>query len=250
MVVQALLAELLSLAPDFTVVSGDLTQRARRSEFAAAAAFLAELPGKALVVPGNHDIPLWRIDRRFRSALDSYRQQISQELNPLLVGPGLEILGLNTARSNVWKGGRISSEQTTLISEQFTDKGSGALKLLVTHHPFVSPPSDPGASIVGGGERALEAAQATGVDLLLAGHRHESHAVGSRERHPYIERSMLAVLAGTACSTRRRGEANSFNLIRGTSDELELEVWELRDTTFEIGFSQQFVRSTDGWSAA
>ena len=56
-VVEALLDSLRVSDSDLVVVSGDLTQRARRHEFALARAFLDRIGRPLLVVPGNHDVP-------------------------------------------------------------------------------------------------------------------------------------------------------------------------------------------------
>ena len=55
--------------PDVVVVSGDLTQRARTAQFRDAAAFLARLPSPQVVVPGNHDVPLYNVLARFLTPL-------------------------------------------------------------------------------------------------------------------------------------------------------------------------------------
>ena len=53
-----LLASIRQAQPDIIVITGDLTQRGRHRQFAAARAFLARLPKPILVIPGNHDVPL------------------------------------------------------------------------------------------------------------------------------------------------------------------------------------------------
>src|SRR5215471_9311717 len=81
--VKRLLAELAALQPRLIVVSGDLTQRARRRQFAAARAFLDRLGAPHLVLPGNHDIPLYDVGRRIASPMGRYRQMITRELDPI-----------------------------------------------------------------------------------------------------------------------------------------------------------------------
>ncbi|MBX3683141.1 MAG: metallophosphoesterase, partial [Thauera sp.] len=50
------------LVPDLVVLSGDITQRARDAQFAAAGRFMASLgDAPVLAVPGNHDIPLFNL---------------------------------------------------------------------------------------------------------------------------------------------------------------------------------------------
>ena len=61
-VVAALLDLSRRLKPDVAVLSGDVTQRARRAQFEAAATFMQALQAHAkLVLPGNHDLPLFNL---------------------------------------------------------------------------------------------------------------------------------------------------------------------------------------------
>ncbi|MGZ8265598.1 MAG: metallophosphoesterase, partial [Burkholderiales bacterium] len=71
-----------AIAPDVVVVSGDLTQRARKRQFRAARAFLDTLPTPQIVVPGNHDIPLYNVFARFLTPLRNYRRYIGNDLEP------------------------------------------------------------------------------------------------------------------------------------------------------------------------
>ena len=48
----------LANRPDGVIVAGDLTQRGKRSEFEAARTWIDSIPGRKLVVAGNHDTPL------------------------------------------------------------------------------------------------------------------------------------------------------------------------------------------------
>src|SRR5690349_4552927 len=81
-VTRHLLADLASVDPSLVIVSGDLTQRARRAEFQAARAWLAQVPFPQLIIPGNHDVPLFDVVRRFLSPLGRYQRLIAKELNP------------------------------------------------------------------------------------------------------------------------------------------------------------------------
>ena len=74
-----------ALAPDVVAVSGDLTQRARTAQFRAARRFLDTLPQPLLVVPGNHDVPLYNLWQRFLHPLAKYRRYISEEVEPAYI---------------------------------------------------------------------------------------------------------------------------------------------------------------------
>ncbi len=237
------------LRPDAVVVSGDLTQRARVEEFMAARRFLESLPQPQIVVPGNHDVPLHNLYARFRYALREYREHITDDLEPFHEDAEMAILGINTARSLTWKGGRISHEQIVLMEERFARPGK--TKILVTHHPF-DLPGDYGAKhLVGRAPLAMTRLAGAGVDLLLAGHLHRSHSGHTAVRYGAAGHSAIFVQAGTALSTRSRGEENSFNVIRMDGERISIErfSWEFGVGEFRVGERQEFRRVVSGWSA-
>ena len=168
----ALRRDLQERPPWLVAVSGDLTQRARRREFEAARAFLDGLGAPVLAVPGNHDIPLFNVWARFAHPLAAYRRHISPETGPFFRREGLAVLGVNTARSNTWKDGRLSEGQIAGIREHLGALPEGVFKVLVTHHPFLPSPRARDPRVVGRGLQGLLAAEACGVDLLLSGHLH------------------------------------------------------------------------------
>ena len=77
--VSAVIDEVRRREPDVIAVSGDLTQRARRTQFIAAREFLSALPGPLVVVPGNHDVPLYNVIARFSSPLRGFHRHIGRE---------------------------------------------------------------------------------------------------------------------------------------------------------------------------
>lgn len=220
-VAEALMRELESVRPDLVIVSGDLTQRARRAQFAAAARYLRRLPAPFAVVPGNHDIPLYDVVRRFLSPLGRYRRFITPELAPRFDDAELCVLGLNTARPYRWKDGVIDPEQIALLRERFA-AADGRLRVLVTHHPLSPRPHDPEPALVRGGRDALSAAAEAGVDLTLAGHLHLGYLADVRPVDG--PRGVMVVQAGTAISNRRPHEPNSYNLLTVDLPRLTIEI--------------------------
>src|SRR5215216_6107299 len=104
---EAILAEVDAIKPTLVVVSGDLTQRARTAQFREARAFLDRINAPLIVVPGNHDVPLWNVFNRFMAPLEKYRRWITDKLNPVYEDDALFVMGIDTTRSFTIKGGRI-----------------------------------------------------------------------------------------------------------------------------------------------
>ena len=116
------------MKPDLVVISGDFTQRARTEQFKEACEFLDRLRDaghEVLGVPGNHDVPLYDVLRRFLSPLTRYRRFIDDKLCPFHELPGAAVLGINTARSLTFKDGRINHEQIDFIRETFARTAAG-----------------------------------------------------------------------------------------------------------------------------
>jgi 3',5'-cyclic AMP phosphodiesterase CpdA len=204
------------LKPHLVVISGDFTQRARTEQFKEASRYLESLRDhghEVLGVPGNHDVPLYDVLRRFLSPLTRYRRFIDETLCPFIELPGVAVLGINTARSLTFKDGRINKEQVEFIRKIFTRSDPNALRVLVTHHPLFAIPVGEGLErAIGRQELALDAIEDVGVDLLLAGHAHHAATHAASD---LVTRAggALVIQAGTATSTRVREQEQNFNTI-------------------------------------
>ncbi len=237
------------LEADLIVVSGDLSQRARSAQFQEARQFLDRLPSPQIVVPGNHDVPLYNIFQRFFQPLDKYRRYIAADLEPTYVDEEIAVIGINTARSLTFKGGRINEEQAERVHEQLSRVSENVTKIIVTHHPFDLPADWNQRDIVGRADMAMQMFARCGADILLAGHLHVTNAVETTARYKLGGYSALVVQAGTATSTRHRGESNSFNVLRITSADIHIDhhTWQAELEDFAISKTEAFKQTVDGW---
>jgi 3',5'-cyclic AMP phosphodiesterase CpdA len=237
------------LKPDVVVISGDLTQRAKPEEFREARRFLDTLPKPQIVVPGNHDVPLYNVFQRFFTPLSKYRRYISNDLEPTYIDDEIAVVGINTARSLVFKGGRINEEQVEAARAKLCDLGAGITKMVVTHHPFDLPTDWKNERLVGRAKMAMQMLARCGADVLLAGHVHMSHAGDTAARYKMDGYAALVVQAGTATSTRGRGETNAFNALRVAGREVQVErySWDEALGEFTLAETQGFKHTAAGW---
>ncbi|MGH6658769.1 MAG: metallophosphoesterase family protein [Sphingomicrobium sp.] len=241
--------------PDLVVISGDFTQRARSEQFEQAGAFLTRLRDQGhdvIGVPGNHDIPLYDVLRRFLSPLTRYKRHIDDSLCPFLDLPDLTILGINTARSLTFKDGHINHKQVAFIRDSFAGADRGKVRVLVMHHPLFALPVGDGPQLgkaMDDSDRALDIIAALGVDLVLAGHNHRASVHHAAEL-VHGAGHTLVVQAGTATSTRLRDEEQSFNRIEVDRDGVTVTVQRWSDGGFHSGDSETFHRSGEQWRKA
>ena len=255
-VVAAVEAFLFERRPDLVVISGDFTQRARVAQYREAGAFLDRLENgglQTLAVPGNHDVPLYDVVRRFVRPLHRYKRFIDDDLCPYWENEELAVLGINTARSLTVKDGSVSHEQMHRIREAFHPVPESKTRILVTHHPlFAMPLGDEGelSKVANRSVDALTAAADAGVDILLAGHFHRSYSVSAREMVKTAGPA-LVVQAGTATSTRLRGgEQQSFNWVNVVKDRVELQVQRWEEAIFVPGRPTLFTFDGANWHFA
>lgn len=223
-VVEALLRLAQALRPQVLLLSGDITQRATRAQFAAARAFVQRLQvPQLLAVPGNHDIPLWHLPLRLLRPYARYRAAFGDELEPSLETEDLLLLGLNTTRWWRHEDGQLSAAQISRVARRLALARPGQRRVVVVHQPlWVTRPEDR-KNLLHGHAQALQAWGAAGVDLIVGGHIHL----------PYVQAlpsGGWAVQAGTAVSHRvRAGTGNSVNLIElsaGARERAVVERWD------------------------
>jgi 3',5'-cyclic AMP phosphodiesterase CpdA len=241
---EPLIAAISEIRPHLVAVSGDLTQRAHRIEFQQARLFLDRLPGQLIVVPGNHDVPaIGNPYLRFFSDWGRFRKYIHPEVEQSYADEAIAVIGINTARALAWKGGRINARQMETVRQFFNNAAETAVKILVVHHPLDIPRVWPGSSAMRA-RSALRHWETCGVDVILAGHEHRAFA-GGAERLQIGNHEAIVVQAGTATSTRVRGEANSFNVIRTAKSEIRIVrmTWDEKNSRFVESHAEGFGRN-------
>jgi 3',5'-cyclic AMP phosphodiesterase CpdA len=238
-----------TVKPDLVVLSGDFTQRARRRQFQEARKFAEQLPEPKLIIPGNHDMPLFNIVARLFWPFSGYNEFIE----PLGVAgqsyrdEEMAVIGLNTARRFTGKNGRISEAQVDRVHEFFRDLGEGATRILVTHHPVGQVANEVFVDLAFGSQLALPRVAQAGVQMLLSGHHHRCLSGTIEETED--KESVLIVYAGTANSTRtREGDGNTYNLIKIDGFDIEVQVmrW-VPGAGFKEGRTSRYRNGEDGW---
>ena len=245
---EALAESLHALNPDLIVISGDVTQRAKTSEYQAVRNYLTALPSPMVVVPGNHDIPAYNLWQRIFHPFKKFQRYMASLSPAFFQSSGLTVLGINTVRRFPWVNGRISYDQMDEIRESFCSLPDEEWKILVTHHPFLPPADDPDRSRVGRAGKTLHSARDCQLDLLLAGHYHMSYAAGTHAVYRTINPSALVVQAGTALSSRTRGENNAYNVLTlYDNHELDVAVWMWEGSTFQQRRRDRYARQDGRW---
>ncbi len=247
-VVAGLLESVADAKPNVIVVSGDLTQRAKKKQFRAARAFLRQLPPvPQIVVPGNHDVSATNLLERTLRPLERYKRYITEDLAPFFEDGKVSIAGINTVRVAAVKDGRMNLKQVRTTCEQLGRGAPGAVRIVVTHHPLDMPAADVRHKLVGRSKLAMAEFSACHVDLFLSGHLHSAQAILTSGRYLLPGYSAIVAHAGTAVSTRTRGEANEWNLIHVEPAAIAVRRMEWGGKRFERGDKALYRKGDLGW---
>jgi 3',5'-cyclic AMP phosphodiesterase CpdA len=208
----ALVMSVAAAKPDLIIVSGDLTHSGRRREFDAARSLLARFHTPLLVVPGNHDVPVFNAVERVQRPFARFRAAFPPD-HQVLVFPGLAVVGLNTATSMQasldWSLGWAMEHRIVRAGSALKHAQPDAFRIVACHHPLLTETADPQRSRTRNGPHAFHELAKAGMDMLLHGHLHrqKSRVVACEGR------SVTIVGAGTALGDRERGEPSGYNLI-------------------------------------
>jgi 3',5'-cyclic AMP phosphodiesterase CpdA len=209
--------------PDVVVISGDLTQRAKPRQFREARKFVDRIPVPVVVVPGNHDVPLFRVWERLFSPLGAYRKYFSEELEPVYRDDEVFIVGIDTAFNLTFTEGRITIGRLREVGALFEEVPESVFKVAVAHHHLIPPPNFGAQRVLGNAYEAIEIFSLAGVDLILSGHKHQAYIGNSEEFYPKGRPPVVILHSGTTTSKRGRAgerEKNTCNWIRIDQDSM------------------------------
>jgi 3',5'-cyclic AMP phosphodiesterase CpdA len=207
--------EILALAerrrPDLVVLSGDLTQRAKPVQFREARRFVEGFGMPTIVVPGNHDVPLYRVWERFFAPYGAYRKHFQRDLEPVVRSPQFIAVGINTAHGLTFTEGRIRKSRLREVARLLEEAPDSLVKIVVAHHHLVPPPRFGSQKVLTNAFEAIDVFSRAGVDLILSGHHHQSFIANSEEFYPKGRPPVVILHSGTTTSTRGRGSERSKN---------------------------------------
>ena len=221
------------LAPDLTLVTGDVTLGGLPREFEAAAAWLASLPQPWLCTPGNHDTPYWNLILRTLTPFARYRRWVGPPFGGSFAAPELRVEMINTSRGAQprpdWSKGAIDLDRCRAAAVALAQGPAGALRVVGCHHPLIEAP---GAPVTGGVHRGAQAAEILalgGVDLILTGHIH----IPFTAPLAYGDGRTYAVGACTL-SARLRGAPPGFNVIEADASAVRVRAYGWSGDAFEV----------------
>jgi 3',5'-cyclic AMP phosphodiesterase CpdA len=220
-VAEALLLKVEELDAHILINSGDYTQRAKRAQFEEARSFNQRLPRlPSVTIPGNHDVPLYRVLERLFSPYALYKEYISKDLDVVLRHERVVIVALNsTAPLRAITNGRIRKWQLDLCSRVFRDVPQGVIRIVVAHHHFAPAPDYEGGQVMPHAKRAMDRFTELEVDVVMGGHMHRAYIGNSLDVYPGEHREHGIIIEQSGTSTSRRGRArerekNSFNHVQ------------------------------------
>lgn len=207
--------------PNAIAITGDLTMRARRSEFLQATAWIQSLGPPVTVEMGNHDLPDVDLIARFFFPYRRYRELetlVEREIDM----PGVSLVPLKTTARAQWRLNWSRGIVTRRALEQ-TLAAIAALpplqNIIVTaHHPLVEAGTR-GRALTRGGDTALRELAAAGVQAVLSGHVHDPFDLVHQ-----TEAGPIRMIGAGTLSRRIRSTPPSFNELRFDGGRLVVRV--------------------------
>lgn len=197
--------------PDLVALSGDLTQRAKPHQFRQARRWVDQIPVPVVVVPGNHDVPLYRFWERFLNPYGAYRRNFASDLEPVYCDDEVLAVGVNTAYGWTFTGGRIRLSRLLEVCELVERAPEALFKVVIAHHHLIPPPNFGSQRVLINAWEAVDLFSDVGVDLVLSGHHHQTYIGSSEEFYPRGRAPVVILHSGTTTSSRGRGGERDKN---------------------------------------
>lgn len=250
-IVEAAVESIAAIKPDIIVLSGDITQRARPSQFAAAKSFMDGLTASVkLVIPGNHDIPLYDIFTRLIAPYRNYVKVFGKREDSWR-GKGIGILCYDATNPLRHTRGEVPRKKLLRRLQAFERQlGEGELLIACAHQPLVTAWEKDIPETLIGREVSAQLWSENNVDLVMSGHVHVPLITTTRKYFPNLPRHFILCGAGTAISSRvRPGAPNSFNLVKSSSpDAISVTLHAFDGVRFVPDVPLQFHLVGDGWA--
>lgn len=218
--------EIADRRPDAVAITGDLTMRARQSEFDAATRWIRALEAPVTVEVGNHDLPYFNPIERF---FDPYRRirAISDKIEAEIDLPGLAIVPLKTVRRWQprlnWSKGWVTDAALERCLAAIDGLPAGVRALVAVHHPLREVGTQ-GTALTKHGQNALNELAQRPVLAVLSGHVHDAFDIMEETVHGQVR----MIGAGTL-SQRVRSTPPSFNELAWDGETLTVRVRNLED---------------------
>ncbi|KTD62292.1 metallophosphoesterase family protein [Legionella shakespearei] len=221
-IIAAFLQDLESLKPELMIISGDLTQRARTHEFEQLSTFLQGFTVPLLIVPGNHDIPLYNPVSRFIEPFKQYKNYVSPKLDATYADERVNILGINSATPYKIKDGTLRKKDLKRINSHFSAT-KGQLNILFFHHnlKYFSGMHQP----LDNAKEFLYYLKDSPIHIVCTGHLHYGNLTLITKNNG---KQCALLHAGSTFCPRTKDGKNSFYVITG--DHLRCSVdWRVFD---------------------
>jgi hypothetical protein len=210
------------------------------------------LPSDAhrVVIPGNHDLPLFDLWRRLIAPYAEYERSLGAR-ESLWQADGLALLALDATHPRHHSLGHLRPDH---LRERLQVARAacrpGGLLLVVAHQPlWTAWGEDKRQTLIGRHETARVLADAR-ADIVFSGHVHVPFIGTSFVSDPHLTWRFVLCGAGTAVSHRTRaGAPNSFNLLELDPLKAHLSVtrYDWNGSMFGAKEALAFQRRATGW---
>lgn len=230
---------------DLVVITGDVTHRGRMGQYAQAARFLSRIRAPVMVVPGNHDVPLYNLPMRFLAPYWGYRRTLGRDLAPTRQVGDLRVIGLNSVDPFAVQRGTIRDREMARLIGGLDPL---ATNVVAVHHPLEQL-DQVDKELSRRAPEALARLERAGAQVVLSGHLHvwATGAMLDQTTHPGI----LQIQAGTALCGRVSDRQNEFAVLQidGPVLTVERHVAPMDEPTFRPPEHEWFSRESGVWVA-